>query len=315
VADLNSAFAEGIERNTSQVRYIDLPNQPNGAPISLPVAVLAGADDGPTVWISSAVHGDEINGVDICRHLLRELDVATMAGTLLVLPIVDVYGFNVGSRYLPDRRDLNRSFPGRKTGSLAARVAHAFVTQVVDRCDAGIDLHSGAQGRTNLPQVRGVVTDSRVADLSAAFAAPITVHSKVIEGSLREVATKRDIPYVLFEGGAASHFDPYSRDVAVAGCQRLLHKLGVISESPPVETDTIIVTKTRWERAPESGVLDALVSLGNRVEEGQRLALVTDTFGDQAVEMTASNTGIVIGMATDPLVQGGDAVFNIGQTE
>lgn len=314
MADLSSAFAEGIERKTRQVRYIDLPNLPNRAPISLPVAVLAGADSGPTVWISSAIHGDEINGVDICRHLLRELDVASMAGTVLVLPIVDVYGFNVGSRYMPDRRDLNRSFPGSRNGSLAARVAHAFVTEVVDRCDAGIDLHSGAQGRTNLPQVRGVVTDHRVAELAAAFAAPITVQSSVIKGSLRAVATKRDIPYVLFEGGAASHFDPDARDVAVGGCLRLLHRLGVIAAAPAAETDTVIVTKTRWVRAPESGVLDALVGLGDQVRKGEPLALVTDTFGENAHEIAASHDGIIIGMATDPLVQGGDAVFNIGRS-
>lgn len=310
---LEAAYDRGLQPASRDVYYIDLPDVPSGAHAALPVAVLNGAESGPTMWISSAIHGDEINGVDICRRLLRELDVVKLRGTVLVLPIVDVYGFDHGSRYMPDRRDLNRSFPGSANGSLTSRVAHRFVTQIVDRSDAGIDLHSGAQGRTNAPQVRGVIGDPSVAELAAAFNAPITIDSKIIDGSLREVASERSIPYVLFEGGAASHFDPVARDVAVDGCLRVMQRLGLIDDAPPIETPSVIVHKTSWIRAPRSGVLDLFVTLGERVAEGARIAAITDTFGDEGLDLHATADGIVVGMATDPLVQAGEAVVNLGR--
>jgi len=292
---------------------IPLPDLPNGAPISLPVKVFHGVEEGPVVWISAAVHGDEINGVDIVRRIVPALEPTFMRGTVLVVPIVDVYGFNRGSRYLPDRRDLNRSFPGSARGSLASRVAHRFRVSIVERCDAGIDLHSAAVGRINLPQVRGVLKDPLFAELAHAFGAHVTMNSRTIDGSMRKLATTRGIPYLLFEGGAANQFDGLSTDVGAAGCLRALEHLGVIDDAPPRDIEPIVVAKGSWIRAPRSGVIEMQTYLGAMVTKGDVIAHISDTFGDDAAPIKASADGIVVGLAQNPLVHGGDAMVHIGR--
>lgn len=298
---------------TTRTVLIDLPELPNGAPIQLPVAVIDGSEPGPTCWISAAIHGDEINGVDIVRRLIRGLDPKQMRGRLLAVPIVDVYGFNVGDRYLPDRRDLNRTFPGSAKGSLASRLAHIFVTEIVDRCDAGIDLHTGAAGRANLPQVRGVFADPVFRDMANAFAAPVTMNSKIIAKSLRQVAVKRGIPYLLYEAGTAGTFNQEAIAIGVDGCLRVLQHLGIAENAPAAETDPQIVEESKWIRAPRSGVLNAHAWLGDRVRKRDVLAEITNTFGTTSKNMLAPFDGIVVGVSVDPLLQAGDAVFNIGR--
>lgn len=281
--------------------------------MSLPVKVFHGVEPGPVVWISAAVHGDEINGVDIVRRVMPQLDPAYMRGTVLVVPIVDVYGFNRGSRYLPDRRDLNRSFPGSARGSLASRVAHRFRVSIVERCDAGIDLHSAAVGRMNLPQVRGVLADDMFAELADAFGAHVTMNSRTIDGSMRKLATTRGIPYLLYEGGAANQFDGLSTEVGTAGILRTLERLGVVDDAPPRETEPIVVEKGTWIRAPRSGVIEMQTYLGAVVSKGDVIAQLSDTFGDDAVAIKATVHGIVVGLAQNPLVHGGDAMVHLGR--
>lgn len=293
---------------------VPLPDLPNGSPVSLPVMVFHGVEAGPTVWISAAVHGDEINGVEIVRLVLRQLDPSYMRGTILVAPIVDVYGFNRGERYLPDRRDLNRSFPGSSKGSLASRVAHRFRVAVVERSDAGIDLHSAAAGRVNLPQVRGLIDDDRFKRMADAFGAMVTMNSRVIDGSMRQLAKKRDIPYLLYEGGAANQFDPLATEVGVGGILRVLRHLGVVDGAPKKKDTPVLVDRGTWLRAPRSGVLEFKTFLGARVEKGEVLADITDTFGMNSEIVRASANGIVVGMALNPLVHGGDAMVHIGKT-
>lgn len=300
---------------TRQRVQIPLPDLPNGAPISMPVKVFHGVEPGPTVWISAAVHGDEINGVDIMRRIGPALDPAYMRGTLLMVPIVDVYGFNRGSRYLPDRRDLNRSFPGSARGSLASRVAHRFRVSVVERCDAGIDLHTAASGRANLPQVRGVLADPMFCELADAFGAPVTMNARTIDGSMRKLASSRGIQYLLYEGGAANQFDGLSTEVGMGGCLRVLDHLGVIDDAPPRAHEPTVVKKGTWLRAPKSGVIENRTFLGARVDKGDVLALITDTFGDQLATIRASANAIVVGLALSPLVQGGDAMVHLGKLD
>lgn len=298
---------------TMQRAQVPLPDLPNGAPMSLPVKIFHGVEEGPTVWISAAVHGDEINGVDIIRRMSPALDPTYMRGTVLVVPIVDVYGFNRGSRYLPDRRDLNRSFPGSSKGSLASRVAHRFRVAIVERCDAGIDLHSAAAGRINLPHVRGVLSDDRFAGMARAFGARVTMNARTIDGSMRKLASSRGIPYVLYEGGGANQFDGQAIESGVGGCLRVLDHLGVIDDAPQLQADPIVVQKGTWLRSPHSGVIEMLTFLGAFVDKGDVLALVTDTFGDNAVPIKASAKGIIVGLAHSPLVHGGDAVVHLGK--
>lgn len=279
----------------------------------MPVLVLNGVEDGPTVWISAAVHGDEINGVDIVRKVIPSLDPQQMRGTVLVVPIVDVYGFNRGSRYLPDRRDLNRSFPGSARGSLASRVAHRFRVAVVERCDAGIDLHSAGAGMLNLPHVRGVLEDEGFAAMAEAFAANVTMNARTLDGSMRKLAASRGIPYLLFEGGAANQFDELSTDVAVDGCLRVLDHLGVVDDAPAPVHDPLIVKKGTWQRAPRSGVVEMQTFVGARVQKGDLLLTITDTFGEHPAAVTSKADGVVVGLALNPLVQGGDAMVHIGK--
>lgn len=292
---------------------VPLPDLPNGSSMSLPVMVIHGVEPGPTVWISAAVHGDEINGVEIVRQMLRRLDANYMRGTILVAPIVDVYGFNRGDRYMPDRRDLNRSFPGSAGGSLASRVAHRFRVAVVERADAGIDLHSAAAGRINLPQVRGLIDDERFARMAEAFGSMVTMNSRVIDGSLRQLATKRDIPYLLYEGGAANQFDQLATEVGVGGTLRVLRHLGVIDSAPKKKDTPKLVERGTWIRAPRSGVIEFDTYLGAEVAKGETLGDITDTFGMNAEPIKASATGIVVGMALNPLVHAGDAMVHIGK--
>lgn len=292
---------------------VPLPDLNNGAPMSMPVVVYHGVEDGPVVWISAVIHGDEINGVDIIRGLLPHLSPAQMRGTLLVVPSVDVYGLIQGSRYLPDGRDLNRSFPGSKSGSLASRVAHRFKVAVVERCDAGIDLHTAAVGRVNYPQVRGELADETFAALAAAFAARVTMNARTIEGSLRKLARSRGIPYVLYEGGAANRFEPDATAIGVDGCRRVLRHLGLVDDAPDAAHEPILVNKGTWLRAPASGVIDFSTSLGAEVTKGQVVATITDTFGDNPTKVKSSTSGIVVGMATNPLVHGGEAMVHIGK--
>lgn len=312
---LLSSIDDKFNPGTRQFVYIDIPELPNGAPMQLPVAVVDGAEPGPTCWISAAIHGDEINGVDIVRRLMRALDPTKMKGRLLAIPSVDVYGLNSGDRYMPDRRDLNRMFPGRKSGSLASRLAHLFVTQIVDRCDCGIDLHTGSKGRTNLPQVRGVFEDERFLALAAAFQAPVTMNSSVIEGSLREVATERGIPYLLYEAGAANTFNEEAIDTGVDGCLRVLKHLGLVDTAPTTDTVPIMVEGGSWVRAPRSGLLDAYTWLGDEVPKGKVLGEITNTFGQGAESLEAPFDGLIVGMSIDPLLQSGDAVFNVGRLQ
>ena len=298
---------------TKQRVQVPLPDLPNGAPMSLPVKVFHGVESGPVVWISAAVHGDEINGVDIVRKVIQTLDPQTMRGTVLAVPIVDVYGFNRGDRYLPDRRDLNRSFPGSARGSLASRVAHRFRVSVIERCDAGIDLHTASNGRINLQQVRGVLKDERFVQMADAFSAQVTMNSRIIDGSMRKLAASRKIPYLLYEAGAANHFDPESVSIGVDGCLRVLDHLGLIDDAPEAVHEPTIVKKGRWVRAPHSGVFDCGTWLGARVDKGEVMGVVTDTFGANEVPIKASTAGIVVGLAQNPLVHGGDAMVHIGE--
>ncbi|MCA9237996.1 MAG: succinylglutamate desuccinylase/aspartoacylase family protein [Planctomycetales bacterium] len=291
---------------------IPVARLPTGTWLSLPIVVVNGAKPGPTVWISAAVHGDEVNGVEIIGQVLDETDPAGLAGCLLTVPIVNVFGFNAQSRYLPDRRDLNRSFPGSPRGSLAGRLANLFMEEVVLKCQYGIDLHTGSNHRTNLPQIRANLHDDESRALSEAFAAPVIMHAGAIEGSLRKAATAAGIRTLVYEAGEPLRFDDAAIRLGRDGVLRVLAALKMRRAAPKRKVvHSALVEKTAWIRARHSGILRLDTHLGARVTAKQKLGVVADVFGDDAWAIAAPEDGLVIGHTNNPLVQQGDAIIHL----
>ena len=297
-------------------RRLEIPvaRLPTGTWLSLPVVVVNGAKAGPTVWISAAVHGDEVNGVEIIGQVLEQTEPAQLAGCLLTAPIVNVFGFNAQSRYLPDRRDLNRSFPGSERGSLAGRLAHLFMQEIVLKCQYGIDLHTGSNHRTNLPQIRANLHDEETRALSEAFAAPVLMHAGAIEGSLRKAATAHGIRTIVYEAGEPLRFDDEAIRLGRDGVLRVLAALEMRRTAPKRKgAHSALVERTTWIRARHGGILRLETKLGARVAPKERIGFTADVFGDDATPVTSPETGIVIGHTNNPLVQQGDALINLAQ--
>lgn len=298
-------------------RTIDLPVSvlSDHTPISMSVSVVHGKRAGPTIFVSAAVHGDEVIGVEIIRRLLQAPALATLRGTLMAVPIVNAFGFISHARYLPDRRDLNRVFPGSATGPLASRLAHLFMSEVVAKSDLGIDLHSAAIHRTNYPQVRISPDNPRTAELARVFGAPIVIEAPLREGSLRQAARKTGKDILLYEAGEGLRFDETSVRVGVAGILRILHHLGMVSAkgiSKP-KASPQVCRSTRWLRAPMGGLLRLYTAGGELVREGAVLAAVSDPFGETQADVLAPFDGVIVGRAVLPIVNEGDALFHLGR--
>lgn len=284
------------------------------APINLPVQVIHGKRDGPRLFVSAAIHGDEINGVEIIRRLLRMPLVKKLHGTLMAIPIVNVYGFVSRSRYLPDRRDLNRSFPGSESGSMAARLAELFLTEIVAQCDYGIDLHTGAVHRENLPQIRANLDHPETARIARAFHVPVLLNANIRDGSLRQVAMEHDIPILLYEAGEALRFDERSIRAGVKGIIAVMRELGMLPASRGRGgNEPLVARASSWVRAGRSGILRVTVPLGARVRKGQVIGVIADPFGQQELEVQASAGGIIIGRTNLPLVNEGEGLFHIAR--
>lgn len=289
---------------------------PTGTWASLPIQVIRGTREGPTVWLSGAIHGDEINGVDIIRRVLPRLDRRKLRGTVIAVPIVNVFGFIQGSRYLPDGRDLNRSFPGSERGSLASRLAHLFLNEIVDHADIGIDLHTAAGHRTNHPQIRCDLDDPETRRLATAFGAPLMFGAKLRDGSLRQAALERGKRVLLYEAGQVHRFDPTAVDVGVKGTLRVLEALDMMTfndlEPAPA---SIELDSSSWLRARRGGMVALEVGLGDRVESGQYLGQISDAFGERPARIRAPFAGWVIAHTQHPLVSQGDALIHLGTNE
>src|SRR5690349_14992428 len=278
--DAGEAFVIGGKSVAAGERArLELPvvNLYTSAPVMLPVVVHRGKENGPTVFVSAALHGDEIIGVEIIRRLLRMPAMNDLRGTLLAVPIVNTLAFLHQSRYLPDRRDLNRSFPGSKSGSLAARLANLFLKEIVDRSDYGIDLHTGAIHRPNMPQIRGDLSNPETLRLCKAFGIPLLLNSEPTEGTLREYTTRKGVPVVLYESAEALRFDEVCIRIGVQGVLNILYEVGMLERPKgtrkPME-EPVIAKSSTWARSPSSGVLRSAVALGDVVNEGQRLGIV-----------------------------------------
>ncbi len=299
-------------------RTIDLPVSvlSDHTPVTMSVQVIHGRRPGPAIFVSAAVHGDEVIGVEIARRLLRAPQVDSLRGTLMVVPIVNAFGFLNNSRYMPDRRDLNRVFPGSPSGSLAARLAHIFMTEIVARAEFGIDLHSAAIHRTNMPQIRVSASTQATVDRANAFGAPVVIRAKLRDGSLRGAARARGVDILLYEAGEALRFDELSARVGASGILRVMHAMGMIGakglanrRSAPIQAGT-----SSWVRAPAGGLLRSFKDAGENVDVGTLLGIVTDPFGEAEVEIASPASGLILGRATMPVVNEGDAVFHIAPT-
>ena len=239
--------------------------------LTMPVHVINGRYAGPTLFLTAAVHGDELNGVEIIKRVLKLSALKRLHGCVLAVPVVNVFGFINRSRYLPDRRDLNRSFPGRETGSIAARLANLLATEIVAKSNYGLDLHTGAVDRTNLPQIRADLSDPDVRRLAPAFGTPVIINSNLRDGSLREFAAGKGVPTLLYEAGEALRFDELSIRAGVRGVSRVMRALGMLPERKTARhrIDPVQSSETTWVRAPSRGIVRTECRLGERVRSGQ----------------------------------------------
>ena len=291
-----------------------------GDPISLPIRVIRAKKPGPTVFVTAAIHGEELNGVGVIHELMYDDEMAGFvsggaiqidAGTLMLVPVVNIFGFETQSRYMPDRRDLNRSFPGTANGSLTSRVARIVFEQVVERCDYGIDLHTAATNRTNYPNIRGDLTNPKVRRLAKAFGCELMVHGKGPEGSFRREAVKAGCGVIVVEAGEPLKVEPSVLEVGVRGVRNVLIELGMLEGQPTRPPYQLRIDKSTWVRANVGGMLRFHVAPGQIVEEGQPIATNASVIGQERNVLTAPTAGIVLGMTTLPTVKPGEPVCHL----
>ena len=297
---------------------LDLPvsRLPTQTLLSLPITIVNGVTPGPRLWLSAAIHGDELNGVEIIRQVLAKIKPEQLRGTLLAVPIVNVFGFIEQSRYLPDRRDLNRCFPGSENGSLASRLANLFMREIVSHSTHGIDLHTAAINRVNLPQIRGNLKDPETYRCAKAFGTKIIMHANIRDGPLRQAATKKGIPVLLYEAGEALRFNSQAIAIGVQGILRVMNCLDMYDLPETVsEFESIEVTQSKWIRASRGGIFHLGVNLGEKVTKKQELGFITDAIGEYRVAVRASVQGIVLSYSLNPLVNQGDAIVHLAVVE
>jgi len=277
-----------------------------------PVLVVNGAKPGPVLCLTAAVHGDELNGIETVRRVMYALEAESLAGTVIGVPIVNLQGFHRGSRYLPDRRDLNRFFPGNPQGSSAARIAHSFFREIISHCDALVDLHTGSFHRINLPQLRADLTQPEVVKLTQGFGATAVLHSIGAPGTLRRAATDNGIPAVTLEAGGSMHLEEKAVSHGVKGIQTLINTLEMHQKMRLWGAPEPVYYHSVWVRADHGGILFSKVKLGSRIDKGDILGTVTDPITNVREEIVAPFKGRILGMAVNQVVQPGFAAYRIG---
>lgn len=305
----------GVQVLPGETKRIQLEMPPlyTDTHMSIPVHVQRGKRDGPTLFVCAAIHGDELNGIEIIKRLLKSPSIKRLRGTLIAVPMVNVYGVLSQSRYLPDRRDLNRCFPGSKKGSLAGRIAHLFINEIVNLCDVGIDLHTGAIHRSNLPQIRANLSDPDTLEMAKAFGLPVLLNAELRDGSLRQVASEMGVKMVLYEAGQALRYDEFSIRAGLRGITNIMRHIGMLNRTkrkgPNIKM--FVAKQSGWVRANESGFVMHNAQLGDHVDEGALLATISDPFGDTLDTVICPQEGVVIGKQNIPLVQEGEAIYHI----
>ncbi len=282
--------------------------------IEIPIIIERAKVPGPTILITAAIHGDEINGVEIVRQLISRKINKPKIGTIICIPILNVFGFLSTARVFPDGRDLNRSFPGTRRGSLASRVAYHFTNQILPHADYCLDYHTGGASRFNAAQVRIKSGDKKLLQLAKVFNAPFTVLSNNLKKSYRTTCNKIGTPIILFEGGKTLESNNQIVNYGVRGTKRFLNYLGMLETKYKVTkpiTDTVVIEKTRWIRAQKSGLIHVKVKCNKLVEKGDVLATITDPYGKMRFKVLAPNKGYIINVNQAAIVHQGDAIFHI----
>ncbi len=306
-----------IKPGSNQVIDLPLPPLYTHTPMTMPVHIIHGKTPGPRLFVSAAIHGDELNGVEIVRRLLNQAALKRLRGTLIAIPMVNVYGVIHHSRYLPDRRDLNRSFPGSAKGSLAARLAELFMREIVAQSTHGIDLHTGAIHRSNLPQIRANLDNEETLALAKAFNVPVLINSNLRDGSLRESAAEQGIPMLLYEAGEALRFDEFCIRAGLDGILQVMRHLGMINPRKNRKgiKEPYIARSSSWVRAGASGIFRTAKPLGSYIKRGEVLGIISDPISNADFEVLSPTNGLVIGRSEIPLVYEGEAVYHLARFE
>lgn len=293
---------------------LDVARLHTRTPILVPVIVERAKEDGPTVLLMAGLHGDEINGVEIIRRFLRKKLHKPTRGTIICLPVFNIFGFLNIKRELPDGRDLNRSFPGSAKGSLASQFAYHFMKEIAPHCDYIIDFHTGASQRNNFPQIRCVMSDPESMELARVFNPPFILNSSLISKTIRESMIKMKKNILLFEGGMANSIEEMVVEEGLNGTKRIISHLGMRNYKIDISKDreAVVLNESRWLRAPNSGMFQALVKNGSQVEKGTVLAIVTDPYGNFEKKIKSPTSGYVICANESPVVFKGDAIINLG---
>jgi len=312
-----AAFSLGgaqIAAGSSETIDLPISRLSTRTEITMPVRVVHGAKDGPTLFVSAAIHGNEIVGVEMIRRVLKNISARRLAGTLICVPVVNAYGFTAHSRYLPDGRDLNRLFPGTPKGSLAAQLAHVFTQEIIKRSDYGIDLHSAGLNRENLPQIRYSPGNSAASVLADVFGAPAIITSPLRPGSLRQTADEHGCTMLLMESGEALRFDELAIRVGVRGILRVMAHLEMgVRKQPERAAHSVRSEGSRWVRAEEGGIFRATRKTGDMVAQDEQIGYLSDPFGDHDTPVIAPLAGLIIGRSVMPVVNQGDALMHIAR--
>lgn len=282
--------------------------------LKIPVIIERSKIDGPTVLFSAGIHGDEINGVEIVRSIIVQKINKPARGTIICIPVINIFSFVNKSREFPDGRDLNRVFPGSKKGSLASRFAFHLLNDIIPHIDYAVDFHAGGASRFNAAQIRIAPHNEELKKLAEVFGAPFTLYSKNIVGTFRNACEKRDVKMLLFEGGKSLDINDEIAREGVNGAKRILNYLGMLNPKQKTiqqEVPTIYIEKSSWIRANRSGLFLDYNKIGCFVKKGFVLGVITDPFGKFEQKVKAPNDGYIINANHSPIVYQGDAVYHI----
>ncbi len=305
----------GTEISPGQEKKIEvnIAKLPSHSSIDISITVSRSKIEGPVLLLMGGLHGDEINGSEIIRRIIERGLNKPLIGTTICIPILNIYGFIHFSRYVPDGKDVNRSFPGNKNGSLASRVAYYLMKDIIPKIDYGVDFHTGGADRSNYPQVRCMLKDPRNEELAKAFCAPFTLDSTYRPKSLRQSAAKLGKKILVYEGGESARFDEFAINEGIKGTLRLMQYLKMTETSNPPDQSNKVIKSSSWVRAKNSGVFLTNVNYGEKVSKNQIVGSLNDPFGDYKVDIKSPVSGYVIGLNHNPLVHQGDAIMHLGK--
>ncbi len=307
-------LGKSIKRGQSAEAKFSVAKLHTNTSVDVPVIIHRAKKAGPTVLFTAGIHGDEVNGIEVVRQIIAQGINKPKIGTIICLPVINIFGFINLQREFPDGRDLNRVFPGSKSGSLASRVAYHLMKEVIPNVDYIVDFHTGGANRFNAPQVRIAANNEKYDEFAKLFGAPFVLYSKNIKKSFRNACNNLHIPVILFEGGKSLHIDKHITNVGLEGSKRFLHHLGMLNDTlevKQVDNHPVFILESKWIRAKYSGMFKPLFNINAYVEKGEVLGYITDPFGKLNHAIKASNRGYLINVNESPIVYQGDAVFHI----